>query len=75
MRNILTRWAFAILKRYNASLWWDTVDVPGLFDPAIKGRITFRFDSMRFYLPVAARKTAGEVAGYNFVHTCPPECD
>lgn len=75
MRNALVKMAFAILKRHNATMWWNTADVPGLFDPALNGKVVFRFAEMRFFPPTAKlRTTAAEVNGFNFVHTCPPDC-
>ena len=76
MRKMLVRAAFSILRRQNATMWWNTVDVPGLFDPELKGRITFDFAKMRFFPPTAAQRlSASEVTGWNFVHTCPPDCE
>lgn len=74
MRTALVRLAFAILRRQNAILWWNTAEVPGLFDPQWKGKIVFRFAEMKFYPPApnAARTTEG--GGFNFVHVCPPDC-
>jgi len=76
MRKALVRLAFAILRRQKATMWWDTVDVPGLFDPGMSGRVTFEFAKMRFFPPYAAqRQSAKDIGGWNFVHTCPPDCD
>jgi len=74
MKKALARAAFAILKRSGAKLWWDTKDVPGLFDPSISGRVVFRFDTMRMEAVATELKIQG-ANSFNFVHTCPPDCE
>jgi hypothetical protein len=83
MRTALARLGFALLRRANASLWWDTADVPGLFDKQWTGRMAFKFatmkmspprDSQNLSAPTAAR--LAQVEDFNFVHVCPgnPGC-
>jgi len=73
MKTALTRLAFAILRRYNASLWWDTSDVPGLFDPAMGSRVVFKFSTMRFHSLDQSVARLAEDEGFNFSHPWPPD--
>lgn len=76
MRKALCRLAFAILKRQKAKLWWNTADVPGLFDPMWKGRMVFDFETMRFRPPeIVVQRLGDDETTFNFVHTCPPSCE
>jgi len=74
MRNMMIRMAFAILRRYDAKLWWNTADVPGLFGKAMGSRVVFKFATMRFHsLDKTAKLATGDDDGFNFSHPWPPD--